>query len=1329
MKIGKIFGTTVQSTNPTRKEIFDVDFYKIRERSIKRGVTEVFPEFIVGRSKDLMVRGGDFYAIWDESTGYWSTDEYDVARLIDKELYEYSSKLRQERDDIIITKMMSDFSSNCWSQFKKYTKQVSDNYHQLDAKVIFSNTEVSKTDYVSKRLSYPLQKGKCKSYDKIMSTLYSPEERQKIEWAIGAIITGDSKKIQKFLVLFGDAGTGKSTVLNIIQKLFDGYYTMFEAKALASNNNSFSTEIFKNDPLVAIQHDGDLSRIEDNTKLNSIISHEKMAVNEKFKSTYVMKFNCFLFMATNKPVKITDAKSGIIRRLIDVRPTGKKLDPDTYEELYSSIDFELPAIADHCMHVYLGLGHDYYNSYRPIDMMYRTDPFFNFVEDSYLVFKEQNATTLKAAYAMYKKYCDDACLDFKIPMHKFRDELKNYFAEFYEQYWSEDRSEKYRSYYTGFLTHKFERENAPVEKKKKSNPFIFEEQVSLLDKVCADCPAQLTREEGTPKYKWENVTTKLKDIPTTELHYLKVPENHIVIDFDLKDETGAKSFERNLEAVSKWPLTYAELSKSGAGIHLHYIYTGDVSMLSRIYDEDIEIKVFTGNSSLRRKLSKCNDIPIAEISSGLPLKEKGDKMVNFESIKNEAALRTLIKKNLNKEIHANTKPSICFIHDILEDAYNSGLHYDVTNMRPAILAFANGSSHQAEACIKLVNDMKFKSEETSDGVTDATKPLVFFDLEVYPNHMLFCHKVIGEGQNISVNWDPSPQYVEKIISESNLIGYNCRRYDNHILYGAMMGYNNEQIYSLSARIIEGSSNCFFGEAYNISYTDIYDYSTKKQSLKKWEIELGIHHQEMGIPWDKPLPDDMMETVAGYCCNDVLATEAVWNATQADFLAREILVNICKESGVDACVNDTTNSLTTKIIFGRERHPELVYTNLEETFPGYEFVDGHNMYNGEDASFGGYVYAEPGIYGNVALLDIASMHPHSIIAMNCFGEYTERFEDLVNARILIKHHDYDKARKLLNGALAPYLEDESMADKLSKALKIPINSVYGLTSAKFDNPFRDPRNVNNIVALRGALFMMTLKKEVQKRGFTVAHIKTDSIKIPDATPEIIDFCMDFAKKYGYTFEHEATYEKICLVNDAVYIAKDKADGHWTATGAQFQIPYVFKTLFSHEPIEFRDLCETKQVSSEIYLDFNEGLPDVSMYENEYWERKKGKPYSDARLQSTTDEELEELVSKGHKYEFVGKIGSFCPMVPGVGAGYLLRKDPKTGKMNAVTGTKGYLWYEAEVVQKMELEDSIDMSYFRKLVDNAVDEIGKYGDFEWFASDDPYIPAPFAGGKIC
>ena len=650
-------------------------------------------------------------------------------------------------------------------------------------------------------------------------------------------------------------------------------------------------------------------------------------------------------------------------------------------------------------------------------------------------------------------------------------------------------------------------------------------------------------------------------------------------------------------------------------------------------------------------------------------------------------------------------------------------------MRNAILAFAVNSTNQADACLKITAKMHFKSrEDVESQVDDGEKaPIVFFDCEVFPNLFLVNWKFAGEDKPVNRLINPSPTDIEKL-TQYRLIGFNNRKYDNHMLWACMLGWNTEQLYALSNRIINDHMG-FFGEAYNLSYTDIYDFSSKKQSLKKFEIELGIHHQELGLPWNQPVPEEKWGQVAEYCDNDVIATEAVFNARQADFVAREILADVAGMT-----VNDTTNSLTTRIIFGKEKHPQLVYTdlatgksdsvvevepdiltdkNIINAFPGYEWVRGedgryHNMFRGTDLGLGGYVYAEPGIYYNIALLDVASLHPHSAVALNYFGDYTKNFNDLMDVRIYVKHGEYDKAKKLFGGKLSKYLDDPAQAKALAQALKIAINSVYGLTSATFDNPFRNPKNANNIVALRGALFMRTLQDEVQQRGFTVAHIKTDSIKIPDATPEIIDFCMDFAKKYGYTFEHEATYEKMCLVNNAVYIAKyldadtakaqygyipeknEKKGGHWTATGAQFQVPYVFKTLFSHEDIVFDDLCETKSVSKgAIYLDKNEALPE--------------------------DE---------HNYIFVGRVGQFCPIKPGCGGALLMReagvRDDGETKYNSVTGAKDYRWLESEMVYNLHLEDSIDRSYFDKMVDEAADTIAQYGDLEWFVSDDSEMP---------
>lgn len=330
-----------------------LDFLMISTRSTKRGVIEIYPKFIIKKSSDLMIRGGDFYAIWVEERGLWSTDEQDALSIIDKYLDQYAEENKGKFEGHVRIMHMWDAESGMIDTWHKYCqKQMRDSFHQLDDKLIFSNTKVSKKDYSSKRLPYPLEKGNVSAWDKLISTLYSPEERHKIEWSIGAIVTGDSKHIQKFMVFYGSAGTGKSTILNVIQKLFEGYYSVFDARALGSSSNSFALESFKTNPLVAIQHDGDLSRIEDNTRLNSLVSHELMTVNEKFKAAYSNRFNAFLYMGTNKPVKITDAKSGLIRRLIDVTPSGNKLTKREYDDVTKRIDFELGAIAKYCEDIY-----------------------------------------------------------------------------------------------------------------------------------------------------------------------------------------------------------------------------------------------------------------------------------------------------------------------------------------------------------------------------------------------------------------------------------------------------------------------------------------------------------------------------------------------------------------------------------------------------------------------------------------------------------------------------------------------------------------------------------------------------------------------------------------------------------------------------------------------------------------------------------------------------------------------------------------------------------------------------------------------------------------
>ena len=1327
-------------TNLEKKGDF-MDFFNVAIKYMSSKKIMIYPEYSIGGFKDIMIKGQAFYAIWDEENNIWSQDRYRVVELIDKELKKKEEEIKSDKFGNqgidIYTKYLKYSSTKAIDDFNHWCKeQTSDNFKWLNSSVVFSNSTTNRDTYSSIRLDYPLEPGDTSAWDELTDRLYSPEEKRKIEYAIGSIVSGGSKNLQKFFIFVGDAGTGKSTIMQIIRDMFPGYCSTIDVEALGNASAAFALEPLSENPLVAIQDDTDLSHIDTNVRLNSIVSHEPMLINEKHKKIYKAKFNTIIFAGSNREVYITDARSGLLRRIIDIEPTGQIFTASDYFRLIDSIKFEHGAIAWKCLQVYKE-NPRYYDKYYPIKMIRATNRLYNFVEECWVDFLDKNdGTTLSNAWNAYTRYCDLSDMKYRLDRLKFKIELKDYFSRYLPEA-RDDEGHHVRNYYSGFKFNKIGIINNSDEEPIKTWLKFSSVEKTYFDNDNNDLLAQYANDSGVPSCKWENCRTRLVNIDPTKLHYVLMPENHIVIDFDIKDpETGKKSFELNAKAAASWPPTYAELSKSGEGIHLHYIYNGDVNELSNNYDEDIEIKVFTGNASLRRKLTQCVNLPIATINAGLPKKEKGAKMVEEFVLKNEKAIRTMIDKNLRKEYHPGTKPSIDYIYKILEDAYEAGIQYDVTDLRPKILAFANNSSNHAEYCVKLVNDMKFMSDidisnrdEVERGVYNPDSEMAFYDIEIFPNLFVFVYKLAGDGNECKILINPEGKVLQDVFSSYRMVGFNNRRYDNHICYARMQGYSLKELYDLSQKIINDSANCMFSNAYNLSYTDVYDFASSgnKKGLKKWEIELGISHVENELPWDQPVPEELWDQVARYCCNDVISTEIVFNHLQSDWIARQILADL---SGLS--VNDTTNQHTTKIIFSGNKHPQSVFQyrdlskpvkwlpedmkkflwdrfpemmkwwsentdSLLPYFPGYSYDRGKSIYKGVEVGEGGYVEAIPGMYGMVALLDVASMHPHSMLTEFIFGPYTERLADLVDGRVDIKHEDWQMIHDAFDGKLDKYVEKalngEITSKQLSNALKTAINSVYGLTAAKFENPFRDVRNKDNIVAKRGALFMVDLAEAVKAKGYTVAHIKTDSIKVPNMDQDIVDFVMEFGKRYGYTFEHEATYDKMCLVNDAVYIArylnKDGTVGEWTATGAQFAEPYVFKSLFSHEDLEFSDFCQTKSVSSSLYLDYNEGLGE--------------------------DE---------HNYVFVGKVGSFVPVKKGCGGADLCRE--KDGKYYSATGAKGYKWLEAETVKNNDMADDIDMSYFIKLADNAVAACQEYGSFEWLVDPAPCnYNLPFPG----
>lgn len=1425
-----------------------MDFYEVRTKiNRKEKCVDVYPEFLVMDSEDLMIRGDGFYAFWDEKKELWSMKQIDIQKKIDADIRAKLNELKQveekksQNDDSYVKKeirglVVRDYSTGQWEKFNRYAKSLGDHYKQLDTDLTFSDTKITKDMYVSRKLSYTPVESSYDAWDKLISTLYDPEERQKIEWAIGSILAGESKKIQKFLVFYGPKGSGKSTILDIIMKLFDGYYTTFKAENLVKGNDAFNLDFLAENPLVAIDTDCKLDKIESNALLNKLVSHEQVKVNEKFKNRYPMIPTCMILMGTNNPVRITDAKSGIIRRLIDVEPSGRLIPEDEYWELMDHIQLELGGIAWHCLEVFKRLKKNYYSKYIPERMMFRTDPFYNFMlekSDLFISKKFEKGVSGNEIWAMWKNYCNESGIDFTRKRFEIIDEAKNYFNDFKVS--TKIDGVPVRSWFSGFKIEKFQ-ENKEEPKAVKvaepsavmaEDPYSFGwlklcEQPSLFDQEFADWPAQyeIAADGKTrPEYTWAKCKMKLRDIDTSKTHFVKGPGKLIFVDFDKHGADGKKDLQANMKALveSKLKHTYVETSNSGGGLHAYYWYDGNVDDLSSVLDLDIEVKVFPEdkNLSIRRRVFLCNDLPIAHISSGLPKKEK--KVVNWEGVKDDKHLRNLVLQAIKKEVNPyggapKTVTCVKWISEILKNAQESGLAYDIRDLDAAIYAFAANSHNNKQECINMYYGMELVwPREVTEPVgnmfvkdaSDDEKPVIILDCEVVRNVTLVVYKELepdgvagiykehGPDRKCVRLFNPTPHEIERLIDNTRIVGHNTTGYDNFILYALMLGYTPEQVFEVSQDIIVHGNRSPWREAKNIGYTDTYDVSSDKKGLKKIEIEMHLPHKEMEIDWSKPLPESEWERLAEYCENDVLATEAYFLSKewQADFKARQILAAL-----TGMTVNDSTNNLTAQLIFGDVKEPqgEFNYPDLRDEFEEYRFENGKSYFRTREAvalsedfqaklaaaqkeygegfvrwneaerwiecdvliGEGGRVYAEEGKYDGVITFDVSGMHPSTIIKKLGFGPYTKAYQDLYEARIAIKHKDYDAARKMFDGRLAPYLENDDDADNLSHALKIALNSVYGMTAAHFKNRFKDPRNVDNWVAKRGALFMERLRREVQKRGGHVIHIKTDSIKLVQPTKELQDFVWDFGKRYGYTFEIESKYERICLVNHAVYIAyrekddpgwlkecaktkkKAEKDGsayieptRWTATGAQFAHPFVFKQMFSHEEKEFWDFCETKTVKTALYLDLNEQCKDVSLEEKE---KKKiqtriRKLQKDWGAASDIDKEkieaeiadlqkdisvLDETIAEGHNYQFVGKAGEFMPIKDGLGGGLLMRKDDD-GNYSYATGAKGYRWLESEAMHKRaDWKDYIDIRYFRGLVDVARETIGEYCDVDMF-----------------
>lgn len=1269
-----------------------MDFVIPTVREGRNGPESVYPIF-ERINKDAASRGGKLFAYWNGEA--WNSVERSDTQLmsdINTQVIEYRNKNFANNAHVGWTSVSSD--PNTSKEFERFYRNYKGNSKfKFNTRVFFKSDKPVREDLSTFQLSYDPIPGDTPAFDKAMHKWYKPEDKEIVLWFIGAALTNNMKPIQKFLFIYGSGGSGKGSLLSVIEQVFEDYSKSIKLKKLAGASQFANSEI--EDIPVLVDEETDLSRMENQENFLSLTAHEELWIEKKGKDPYPETFNGLLVTASNKPYDMGNSKSGLGRRMVAIYPLGGKFEIKEYDELMNHMSFEIPYIADQAIQTFQQYGLGYLdNMNEDWRMRLETDDIFNFIRESVRHGVLKQDTTLKIASEAYRAHLESNDWSIKGSKNRIKNELKQYYNEYYE----EKRVDNVKRFnlYIGLkmdrvFPEKYQGDTRVQEQEKRASDSEYISDYNIF--ADSDAPAQYSGLNGAPTQKWAKVTTKVKELDQSKEHWLQLPVNRIRMDFD------KGTLEENIEAAKAYPPTYGEISKSGKGIHLHYIYDGDVTELDGAKHDDVEVKVSMGNASVRRKFTYSNGLELSHISSGLPLKEKKVLTDTKEYIATENSIRKEITRALKKEHHGATKPEIDFIFKILNDAKNDGIQYDLRDMRQAVMNFALNSSHQSEGALKVYAKMPFSTimdlidtpqADISDGSelfnsqqaghkVFKDEDLYFYDIEVFKNLLMVSWKKYGE-EEISTWYNPSQAEIEWLLDKP-LVGFNNRKYDNHIMYAALIGKTPEELYESSKAIIGGSKNAFYAQAYSLAYADIYDYSNTKQSLKKWEVDLGLPHDELEFDWDAPLPKEDWARAAEYNRHDVDATEDVFKHLYADYEARISLSGL-----TDSPVSESTNSLSAKFLFGNERRPQdkFIYTDLSERFPGYKYgyletevkhKDGsvtkkktmHSEYRGEDPSEGGYVYSQPGVYEDTIEFDVRSMHPNSLINLNYFGPYTQRYAELVDARAHIKHaHNKDgslnhesinKAKEMLNGELAPYLTDDADFAGLAYALKIVVNSVYGMTSASFENKFKHPKNVDNIIAKRGALFMIDLKHKVTEFGYKVIHIKTDSIKVANADDKVAKFITDTAAEYGYDIEVAGEYDRMALINKAVLIAHNKGgdEKDWHAVGKEFAVPYVYKTLFTHDELVDEDYIISKSAKAgPIFL--------------------------------------------GDK--FIGKVGTFYASRSGQELAWI-----KDDKRNALTGTKGFFW---RLPEDLTNKYDIDQNYYDTLVVDALKKINKVGD---------------------
>lgn len=508
---------------------------------------------------------------------------------------------------------------------------------------------------------------------------------------------------------------------------------------------------------------------------------------------------------------------------------------------------------------------------------------------------------------------------------------------------------------------------------------------------------------------------------------------------------------------------------------------------------------------------------------------------------------------------------------------------------------------------------------TTEELLEKKTGIFIFDIECFKNYFLVAFKCYHTGKIAyfeAVNGSDFPiDWVQRMLSNFAVVGFNSKRYDLVMLGAAFAGHKEDTLNKISFSMIatgvrpdeaEKEYQFVTAQANNI---DLIEVAPLTGSLKVYAARLNCRHMQ-DLPYDpnEILSLEQVATTRTYCFNDLDNTA---------LLLKELEPYLELRSSLSAEFNKDLRSLS-----DAQLAQEIINTEIERISgkrpkrPGFEKIVG-TMFRYQPPTYVQFQSAElNSLIADIASTDIEiGMSGHVICPKTIDGRkvtiggntYTigmgglhsnEQRQAVTNDDFRILDRDvtgYYPNLILKNGFAPSHLGEvflqalQNIVDKRYKAkksgdkttadsLKIASNGTFGKTSDPYSTIYSPSMMVQT--TLTGQLSLLMAIELLNLNGFKVISANTDGFVTlcPQERYELFCQILSYWEKQTSLETEETEYKALYSRDVNNYIAV-KMDSKTKAKGVYSELGSALNSRLSKNPTNF--VCIDAAIAKIIY----------------------------------------------------------------------------------------------------------------------------------------------------